>query len=295
MTIARNGDVELYYEQLGDPSGIPLLLIMGLGAQSVSWDDELCASFTERGYCVVRYDNRDVGASSWFDDQPVDLEAQVAKFLAGEPLDVPYGIEDMADDAVAVLDALGWDSAHVMGASMGGMIAQSLTIRHPARVRTLVSIMSTTGDPDVGQPEHDLLLNLLSPVPSDRDGAIAAGVETSRLIGSPIHFDEERSRRITEVEYDRGFHPEGTLRQLLAIIATSSRTAGLKELSLPAMVVHGKLDRLVTPSGGLRTHEALAGSEFIELPEAGHDIPDIYRPDLVERIVAMHGAQEVGA
>lgn len=292
MAIAHNGDVELFYEQLGDPDGTPLLLIMGLGSQLVSWDDDLCASFTDRGYSVVRYDNRDVGKSSWLDDRPVDLETQVAKFLSGEPLDVPYGIEDMADDAAAVLDALGWQTAHVMGASMGGMIAQSLAIRHTERVRTLVSIMSTTGDPDVGQPDDEVLLNLLSPTPQDRDGAIAAGVAVSRVIGSPVYFDEERALRLSTAEYDRGFHPEGTLRQLLAIIATSSRTAALRELTLPALVIHGKLDRLVQPSGGQRTHEALQNSAYVELPEAGHDIPQVYRPELVTEIIAMHYAKD---
>ncbi len=287
MPLAHNGDTDLFYEQMGDPDGMPMLLIMGLGAQLLSWDDELCDSLCDHGFSLVRYDNRDTGESTWFDDYPVDLEVQVGKLFAGEPLDAPYGLEDMADDAAAVLDAVGWSSAHIMGASMGGMIAQGLAIRHPERVRSLISIMSTTGDPDVGQPEEDVMTSLLNPVPVDREGAIEAGVLVGRAIGSPDHFNEARSRAITTAEYDRGFNPDGTLRQLLAIISTSSRTEALRALDVPALVIHGQLDRLVTPSGGKRTHEALRGSELIELPEAGHDIPDVYRPDLIDRIAQL--------
>lgn len=287
MPLAHNGEIDLYYETLGDPSGKPLLLIMGLGAQLVSWDDKLCAALVAKGFHVARYDNRDVGESTWLDDKPVDLEATIGKFMAGEPLDPPYRIEDMADDAAAVLDALGWSSAHVMGASMGGMIAQAVAIRHPDRVRSLISIMSTTGDSDVGQPTDEILGVLLTEPPPGREAAIEASIEVGRAIGSPTLFDEERDRHLAEVSYDRGFHPEGTLRQLVAVVTATSRTEALRSVTVPALVIHGLKDLLVQPSGGRRTAEALPNAELVELEEAGHDMPEVYRADLIDKIMAL--------
>lgn len=290
MPYAHNGPVELFYEQWGPSDGVPLLLIMGLSAQMISWDDSLMQAFVDHGFAPVRYDNRDVGESTWFDDVPVDVEAEVGKFLTGAPLSVPYTIEDMADDAAAVLEAVGWKSAHIMGASMGGMIAQAFAIRYPEKTRSLVSIMSTTGDPDVGQPDQAAAESLLQPVPDGREAAIESAVQTGRVIGSPIHFDVDAERAKAERSYDRGSNPDGAVRQLLAVLTQASRTEALSELDVPALVIHGDLDPLVAPSGGQRTHEALVGSELIRLPEAGHDIPEVYRADLVARIteLAMH-------
>lgn len=287
MPRAKNGHVELEYEHIGDPDGEPLLLIMGLGAQLLSWEDSLCQSFVDQGFSVVRYDNRDVGLSTWLDDHVVDLQTEVGNFLAGEPIGAPYTIEDMADDAAAVLDAVGWDSSHIMGASMGGMIAQEFAIRHTPRTRSLISIMSTTGDPDVGQPDPEVATVLLQPPAEGREASIEAGVAVGRAIASPTLYDEAADRAAITAAYDRAFHPEGTLRQLLAIITQRSRTEDLKALEVPALVIHGAKDPLVTPSGGQRTHEALAGSELILLPEAGHDMPEVYRPELIDRITAL--------
>ena len=287
MPLAHNGEIDEYYESMGPEDGRPLLLIMGLSAQMLSWDDQICDALVAHGFRITRFDNRDIGKSTWLDDKPVDVEAQVAKFFAGQPIDAPYSIEDMADDAASVLDAVGWESAHIMGASMGGMIAQAFAIRYPERTRSLVSIMSTTGDPDVGQPDNDTLLALLTPAPEGREGAIEAGVNTMRIIGSPVYFDEERARLITTAEYDRGFHPEGALRQMMAILSAKSRTAELEKLDVPALVIHGMKDRLVNPTGGRRTHEALADSELVELPDGGHDIPAVYRPELLDKITAL--------
>ncbi|MBS1848620.1 MAG: alpha/beta hydrolase [Actinobacteria bacterium] len=293
MPYAHNGDVELFYEQWGPSDGMPLLLIMGLSAQMISWDDSLMQSFVDHGFTVVRYDNRDVGESTWLNEAPVDIDAEVGRFLAGEPLRPPYSIEDMADDAAAVLAALGWGRAHIVGASMGGMIAQAFAIRYPEKTRSLVSIMSTTGDPDVGQPDAAAIESLLRPVPEGRAGAIEASVATSRVIGSPIHFDEEAERDKATRAYDRAHNPDGVVRQLLAILTQPSRTAALRELDVPSIVIHGALDPLVDPSGGRRTHEALSGSTLIELAEAGHDIPEVYRADLVERIAELARNAEV--
>ncbi len=284
MPFAHNGSVELYYEEWGPSDGTPLLMIMGLSAQMISWDETLMQMLVDAGFHAVRYDNRDVGESTWFDDAPVDMEAEVGRFLAGEPLTTPYSIEDMADDAAAVLDAVGWKSAHILGASMGGMIAQSFAIRYPEKTRSLVSIMSTTGDPDVGQPDHAAMEALLQPVGEGREAAIEASVRMGEVIGSPDHFDAERERLKATRAYDRGHNPQGVLRQLLAILTQTPRTESLRNLEVPALVIHGKVDPLVTPSGGVRTHEALRNSELIELPDAGHEIPPVYWPEIVGRV-----------
>lgn len=287
MPLAHHGSVDLFYEKLGPDDGIPLLAIMGLSAQMIAWDDALCEAFVDRGFCMVRFDNRDVGKSSWLDDQAVDLETEIGNFLTGEPLGAPYSIEDMAEDAAAVMDAVGWSSAHIMGASMGGMIAQAFAIAHPERTRTLISIMSTTGDPDVGQPDDAAAASLLVPPPTNREEAIESAVAIGRIISSPIHFDEAAERDYAVRAYERAYHPEGSLRQLLAILTQRSRTEALRALDIPALVIHGKLDPLVAPSGGARTHEALRNSELIELPEGGHDMPEIYRAELIEKITAL--------
>lgn len=287
MPIAHNGSVELFYEKLGPDDGVPLLAIMGLSAQMIAWDDSLCESFVDRGFTMVRYDNRDVGKSTWLDDQPVDLDTEVGHFLAGEPLNAPYSIEDMAADAAAVLDAVGWDRAHIMGASMGGMIAQAFAIAYPERTRSLISIMSTTGDPDVGQPDEVAAASLLTPPATTRDEAIDSAVAIGRVISSPVHFDEVAEREYAERAYDRGYHPEGALRQLLAVLTQTSRTEGLRALDVPALVIHGKMDPLVNPSGGVRTHEALRNSELVELPDGGHDMPEVYRPELIAKVAEL--------
>jgi pimeloyl-ACP methyl ester carboxylesterase len=276
-------DITIEYETTGDPDDPPLLLVMGLGAQLVAWDDELVAALAARGFYVVRFDNRDVGLSTWFDDSGVPeamavLEGRVA---------APYLLEDMADDAVALLGALDIDSAHVLGASMGGMIAQAMAIRHPERVRTLISIMSTTGDPTVGQPHQVALQSLLSEPPTDREGAIQASLESWKVMGSPGYtLDEDRVRRSVGAAYDRAFHPEGTARQLVAILASPDRTPGLRELRIPTLVIHGDSDTLVDPSGGRATAEAVKGAELWTLPGVGHDLPPALFGELADRVAA---------
>ena len=287
MPFAHNGPIELFYEKLGPDDGVPLLAIMGLSAQLIAWDDSLCQAFVDQGFSFVRYDNRDVGKSTWLDDQVIDLEAEVGRFLAGEPLDPPYSIEDMAADAAAVLAAVGWDSAHIMGASMGGMIAQAFAIGYPDRTRSLISIMSTTGDPDVGQPNPEAATALMQTESASREAVIDAAVEVGRIISSPVHFDPVLERGYAIAAHDRAYHPEGSLRQLLAVITQKSRTEALRALDVPALVIHGKLDPLVNPSGGERTHEALRNSELVELAEAGHDMPEVYRPELIARVTAL--------
>jgi pimeloyl-ACP methyl ester carboxylesterase len=285
--LAPVNGIELCYETFGDPQDEPLLLIMGLGSQLVYWPLELCEALVDRGFHVIRYDNRDTGLSTWFEHHE---DAFLTTFLAvaqGEAVEVPYRLSDMAADAAGLLDALEIESAHVVGTSMGGMIAQTLAIEHPARARTLTSIMSTTGEPDVGQPTPDVLAGLLQPVPTDREDAIEGGVATRRLIGSPEAFDEDHVRRIVTLAYDRGWNPGGTARHLLAIAASGSRADDLRSLRVPTLVIHGDRDPLVTPTGGQRTAELVPDAELLVLEGMGHDMPHAYLGPIVEAITSL--------
>ena len=217
--------IELFYETFGEPDGEPLLFVMGLGAQAHVWDVELLEAFVDRGFYVIRFDNRDVGLSTKIEGvAPEVVAAGIMGAFGGTTPEAPYLLADMAADAVSLLDHLGLDSAHVVGASMGGMIVQQVVIDHPERVRSLTSIMSTTGDGDVGQPDPAAAGLLLQPPPVGRDEVIERNVETGRAIGSPDHFDEAAARRKAEVSYDRCFAPDGLARQLLAVLASPSRT-----------------------------------------------------------------------
>lgn len=276
-TIA-NG-ITLEYETEGDTGDPPVLLIMGLGAQLTSWDPAFCRALAGRGFFVIRYDNRDVGRSTWFDDTGAP---DVAGLLDGT-WSPPYSMADLAADAAGLLDALGIASAHVVGVSMGGMIAQTFAIAYPDRTRTLVSIMSTTGDPSVGQPHPEALAALLAPPPTTREGAVEQAVTTWKVIGSPgFPFDEPAVRDKAGSDFDRGFHPAGTARQLGAILTQPDRTADLAGLDLPALVIHGADDPLVDPSGGRATAAAIPGARLDLVPGMGHDLP----PALFDRFVA---------
>ncbi len=286
-TASANG-IEIAYETHGDPGGEPLLLVMGLGAQLIAWPIELCDALVDRGFFVVRYDNRDTGLSTKLED-PADHDFMTTFLQAsqGEPVEVAYKLSDMAADGMALLDHLGIDSAHIVGASMGGMIAQTMAIEHPARVRTLTSIMSTTGEPEVGQPTAEAMAILLRPTATTRDEAIAATVEASKAIGSPEHFDPAMAEKRAEEAYDRSFFPAGVARQLLAILASGSRAEGLAQLDVPTVVIHGDVDPLVTPSGGQRTAELIPGAELVMLDGAGHDLPLQLLPQVVDAITSL--------
>ncbi len=286
MAHAPVNGVELWYETFGDPDDETLLLVMGLGAQSIVWDESFVHGLVERGFHVVRFDNRDVGLSTKIVHEE-DATTLVMRRFAGEEVQAPYLIADMAADAVGLLDHLGIDRAHVVGASMGGMIAQQIAIDHPHKVRTLTSIMSTTGDPDVGLPTAEAMSVLLTPSPVDRDGAIERGVEVSRIISGPHHFDEERARSRAERTYDRGFHPDGVVRQLLAILSSPSRTDALRSVDAPSLVIHGEADPLVTISGGHRTAEALPDVELVVLEEMGHDMAPEVWPHAYDALVRL--------
>lgn len=287
MPYTRGNGVELYYETVGDDDGVPLLLVNGLGSQLVSWPGQLCAALCDRGFRLVRFDNRDVGLSSRISADGVELMASITAAVMGKEVDAPYLLRDMAADAMAVLDAVGVESAHILGVSMGGMIVQQIAIDHPTRMRSLTSISSTTGDRDVGQPHADVVRVLYERPPTERDAYIAHSVEVSRAIGSPSLFDEDLARAKAELAFDRGLSPEGTGRQLLAILASGSRSDALRRIDIPTLVIHGDADPLVDPTGGRRTAEVISGAELMVLPGMGHDLPAVYWSPIVEAVTAL--------
>jgi pimeloyl-ACP methyl ester carboxylesterase len=287
-TAAANG-IEICYETVGDPADPTLLLVMGLGCQLVHWDAELCRMFADRGFHVVRYDNRDMGGSTRW-DEAVDILAVMQAAGAGEPVRVPYLLSDMAADAVGLLDHLGIDRVHLCGVSMGGMISQTIAIEYPERVRSLASVMSTTGDLDVGMPTADAMNELLRPPSESREEYQAAAVRQAGVWGSPGLLDEERSRRINGEAWDRGHDPAGTARQLAAILASGSRSAALAGIAIPTLVVHGTEDKLIQPSGGERTAEVVPDAKLVVIEGMGHDLPLALWPRLVDA-VASHAAE----
>jgi len=283
MATASANGIDIEYETFGSPDDPAMLLIMGLGGQLIVWDDELCRRLAAHGLHVIRFDNRDVGLSTKFDDAPLpDMMA----VLQGDRSSVAYTLDDMAADAVGLLDALGIAKAHVVGVSMGGMIAQLLAIDHPERVLSLASIMSTTGDPSVGAPTPEAMAILMRPPEQEREAVIAAEVDTHKVLGSPgFDIDEERTRRRATAAYDRSFYPAGTARQLGAVVGATDRTERLSHLDVPAVVIHGSADPLVTPSGGEATAKAIPGAELITIEGMGHELPPESWPTVVEAIV----------
>jgi pimeloyl-ACP methyl ester carboxylesterase len=276
--------IELCYQEMGDSDGEPLLLVMGLATQMIAWDETFCGMLAERGFRVVRFDNRDIGRSTKLAAAGPPRRSDM---MLGRRGSAAYLLRDMAADTVGLMDHLGIDSAHVVGASMGGMIAQTTAIEHPERVRSLVSIMSTTGSRRVGHPSYRTFGVLFGKPPRGREAAVERAVRTFKTIGSPGYpFEEERVREIAGRSYDRGHSTAGVLRQLHAITASGDRTADLRKLDVPAAVVHGKNDPLVNPSGGRATARAIPGARLKLVDGMGHDLPRPLWPDFVDEIAA---------
>ena len=285
--IAVNG-IDIEYESIGRGSDSAILLIMGFSASLAFWPDSLCEGLAEKGFRVIRFDNRDVGRSTHLEALGApDLKAIVADAESGRPVKAPYSLDDMADDAAGFLDALGIDGAHIVGASMGGMIAQLVAINHPAKAKSVVSIMSTTqrrGLPE-GKPEAFAAI-MTPPASPSRDDRIARGVAVWRVIGSPGFpaTDEERAAFVTRtVDYAR-YDPAGIARQMAAVIAAPPRHERLKTVKIPALVIHGADDPLVHVSGGEDTAASIPGAELMVVPGMGHDFPESLTPILTKAI-----------
>jgi pimeloyl-ACP methyl ester carboxylesterase len=284
--------LELCYQEIGEPDGEPLLLVMGLATQLLGWDERLCSLLAERGFRVVRFDNRDIGRSTKLDQAGAP---SLLDTLGGRRASAAYLLRDMAIDSVGLMDHLGWESAHVVGASMGGMIAQTMAIEHPERLRSLVSIMSTTGQRWTGLPTVKAFGVLFSKRPTDREAFIQRGVNTFRVIGSPGYpFDEQHVREVASRSYDRGQSAAGVARQLHAITASGDRTTGLEGVHLPATVIHGNRDPLVRPSGGRATAAAISGSRLKIIDGMGHDLPRELYPTLADEIESTAARAEGG-
>ncbi|WP_408896712.1 alpha/beta fold hydrolase [Nocardioides sp. R1-1] len=265
-------EVELCYQAFGDPDGEPLLLVMGLGGPMTWWPEELCVRLAEAGFHVVRYDNRDTGRSSRMRGRVTT--ARLARAFVGAPVAAPYSMGDLAQDALGLMDHLGWASAHVAGISMGGMIAQTMALAAPDRVRTLTSIMSTTGRRAVGWQSPALLPTLVAPRGPGREAYIRRALLVWGIIGSPgFPQDEEELRRRAGETFDRGIDEAGVLRQMIAVLTQPDRTRRLGELPMPTLVMHGLADKMVHVSGGRATAAAIRGAELIVIPGWGHDLP----------------------
>ncbi len=291
MAQVRANGITLEYDEFGKPDGMPLLLIMGWGGQMVRWDVPLCKLFTGRGFRVIRFDNRDVGLSTKFVAQCPDPAPLAAALLQGQSVTPPYTLDDMADDAAGLLDALGIPAAHVVGASMGGMIAQLVALRHPKQVLTLTSIMSSTGESDLPQGNPAVLGLLAQPVPTEREAAIEYGVKAWQLLGGGgFPFDEERVRAFTGLEYDRDSDSTGPSRQLLAILTAPGRREALGSVAVPALVIHGDADPLAPIAGGFDTAKAIPNAKMVVVKGMGHELPEGAWPQVVDAIAEL--AQE---
>ena len=279
----HNG-IDLYYQTFGDPTDEPLLLVMGLSGPMIWWDDDLCTLLAHAGFYVIRYDNRDMGRSTRLTSYRVTRRTLVRAFL-GQKVRAPYTLADLADDAAGLLDHLGLDSAHVVGVSMGGMIAQTLAISHPGRVRSLTSIMSTTGRRTVGWQDPKLFPRLLQPTPRTVEAYVESNVAFWLLIQSPAYpLGEDYFARRAEATWARGTNPAGVMRQLIAVLTQPDRTLALRSLTVPTLVIHGLQDRMVHVSGGRATAHAIPGAELILIQGMGHDLPTELFPHFVEAI-----------
>jgi len=263
-----------------------LLLVSGLGQQLIGWDEGFCAQIAGRGYRVIRYDNRDVGLSTRFDDAGVpNIPALAQAAMQGQAIESPYTLRDMADDAVGLLDALEIESAHIVGASMGGMISQAIAIHHPQRVSTLTSIMSTTGDPSLPPAKPEAMAALVTPAPTDRAGYLDYAVRTWRVFNGPgFPYDEAITREKAGQAFDRGLSPAGTARQLNAVIASGSRREALKSVTIPTLVIHGDSDSLVPVEGGTDTANSIPGAELMIVEGMGHELPPLAWPQIIDAI-----------
>lgn len=279
--------INIEYDTMGDPKNPTMLWIMGFTAQMTAWDDRFLKHFVDNGFHVVRFDNRDCGLSHKHDGVIVETDKVTMAAMLGDPVTVPvpYTLTDMANDAIGVLDHLGIDKAHVIGASMGGMIAQTVAIHHPQRTLSLTSIMSVTGDLAYGAPTEEAMAALLAPPAASRE----ENIENSKnwaIWSSKKYFDAASARDRAAREYDRSFYPEGAHRQLAAIYASGDRSEQLTKLQVPTLVIHGTDDTLLTPSGGDRTAELIPGAVLLKVSDMGHDLPEPLWPLYVDSITS---------
>jgi pimeloyl-ACP methyl ester carboxylesterase len=287
MPAADIDGITIEYDTIGDPEKPAVLLVAGLGNQLIAWEEEAVRKLTDRGYFAIRYDHRDVGLSTRFDGHKAHIEKVWPAMLAGEEPEVAYTLSDMAADGIGLLDHLDITRAHIVGVSMGGMIAQLMAVEHPQRLKTLTSIMSTTGASDVGQATPPAAAILIRGVPDDRDAAIESGIDACRITWGPYFYDTERARRRVATAYDRAFYPEGAGRQMAAVLACGDRTERLASVTVPTLVIHGDADPLIDVSGGYATAAAIPDADLLIVDRMGHDIPP-QRLDMIGDAIVSH-------
>lgn len=279
--VTANG-IQIEYDTFGDSSSPALLLVMGGGSQMIFWEVEFCALLAKRGHFVIRFDNRDVGLSTKFEAAGIpDLMAA----MKGEPVIPAYSLEDMADDAVGLLDALGIEKAHICGASIGGLIAQVISYRRPERVLSLTSIMSSTGNPELPQIKPEILAAVYKPVPSERAAYIEHNVNFWRTLWSPgFPFDERRLRKVMAESYDRSYYPQGMARQSAAVLAHGYPRSSIASIKAPTLVIHGDADPFMSVEGGKETAQLIPGAKLLIIEGMGHDLPKEAWPKIIEAI-----------
>lgn len=294
QTVQANG-INIVYDTFGDPKAPPLLLIMGLGRQMIDWDEEFCKKIASHGYWVIRFDNRDAGLSTNFNAAgSPDLGAVFQAFLKGEEAPVAYKLIDMAKDAVGLLDALDIKSAHIAGASMGGMIAQTICIHFPERVKTLISIMSTTGNPDLPRATPEAAAVLAMPSPSERKANIEHSLKSARVINGTFPVDEERVRKMAGISFDRMYNPAGFMRQYASVLTCGSRKEQLASIKIPTLVIHGTEDPLIPKEAGIDTANTIPGAKLCLIKGMGHSLPVAVWDEIIHQIVShASGNQEV--
>jgi pimeloyl-ACP methyl ester carboxylesterase len=284
--------IRMVYQRFGNPAFTPVFLIMGAGAQMINWPEGFCLELAGHDLHPIRFDNRDAGLSTHFSDAPVP---DFAAIQSGGFSTVAYTLSDMAADTVGLMDALGYDSVHLVGASMGGMIAQTVAIEYPHRVRSLTSIMSTTGDTSVGQPDYSVLANLGSPPYDDRQAYIDWQIKSRKALGSPKYpLDEKVTAEIAGIAWDRNHDPLGMMRQAVSVIKSGDRTEKLRSMKIPTLVIHGENDKMIDISGGRAVAAAIPGAELATFEGMGHELPEPLWPVFAEKITNLiHRAESL--
>ena len=288
LAYAKTNGIEIAYDTFGYQSDPPLLLIMGLGVQMVVWDEKFCEQLAARGYRVIRFDNRDTGLSTNLNKAGVlSISALTEAQLRGQAPDTLYTLDDMADDAMGLLDTLGIESAHVVGLSMGGMIGQIMAIRFPWRIRSLTSAMSTTGNPKLPPPKPEALSVLVAPIPAERSAYINAWLNVWRVLSGPqIPVEPNLAGKWAELSHDRGLNPGGYLRQMAAIMASGARQDALKAITVPTLVLHGDADPLVPLECGLDTANSIPGAKLSIIEGMGHALPEALWSRVIDAIAS---------
>jgi pimeloyl-ACP methyl ester carboxylesterase len=287
MPKANVNNITIEFETIGNPISKPLLLIAGLGSQLLAWSDEICENLAENGFYVIRFDNRDVGLSTKFEDAGIpDMMEISAAYTRGEIPKIPYTLEDMADDAIGVLDALNIEKAHICGASMGGMIAQIIAYRHPSRVLSLAVIMSTTGNPELPPSKPEIMMQFFAPVPSEREAYIEEMVKRDSLINGTFPYDENQSREYRTKEYDRSYYPEGITRQLAAMAIPGNIKPYITAIRAPTIIIHGSEDPFNLIEAGKDIATTIPGAKLLILDGMGHSFPREVIPRIINALVA---------